>query len=151
MKKQKQYQQSSLINAFVTSSFNYVFLTILLLLWSLTFTFILIICKCTFTFMCKIQGPLLFAIRTAPCCCYSTLLPVYEEPGFLTGIFTTNLTPQCQTFSRALKTERLNAPQFPGPGGTVDTNDMTVALCVNVQSYVTSACLMFESRYFCLQ
>ena len=30
--------------------------------------------------------------------------------------FTTNLSPQCRAFSRALKTEKLEAPLFPGPG-----------------------------------
>ena len=40
--------------------------------------------------------------------------------------FTINLSPQCRTFSRALKNERLKAPLFPGPYGTGTTNDWCI-------------------------
>ena len=42
--------------------------------------------------------------------------------------FNTNLTPQCQAFSRALNNEKLNAPLFPGPRGAVDTNNWCITL-----------------------
>ena len=37
--------------------------------------------------------------------------------------FTINLSPQCRAFSRALKTEKLKAPLFPGPVGAGTRND----------------------------
>ena len=35
--------------------------------------------------------------------------------GAFSRDFTTDLSPQCRAFSRALKTEKLKAPLFPGP------------------------------------
>ena len=35
--------------------------------------------------------------------------------GAFSRDFTINLSPQCAAFSRALKTEKLKAPLFPGP------------------------------------
>ena len=43
--------------------------------------------------------------------------------GAFSRDFTINLSPQCRAFSRALKTEKLKAPLFPGPVGTGTTND----------------------------
>ena len=40
--------------------------------------------------------------------------------------FTINLPPQCRAFSRALKTEKLNAPLFLGPVGAGTTNDCCI-------------------------
>ena len=39
--------------------------------------------------------------------------------------FTINVSPQCRAFSRALKTEKLKAPLFPGPGAGT-TNDWCI-------------------------
>ena len=47
--------------------------------------------------------------------------------GALSRDFTINLYPQCRAFSRALKTEKLKAPLFPGPIGAGTTNDW----CIN--------------------
>ena len=43
--------------------------------------------------------------------------------GAFSGDFTINLSPQCRAFSRALQTEKLKAPHFPGPIGAGTTND----------------------------
>lgn len=40
--------------------------------------------------------------------------------------FTTNLDPQCRAFSGALKVGKLKVPLFPGPEGTVDSNDWCI-------------------------
>ena len=49
--------------------------------------------------------------------------------GAFSRDFTTNLTPQCRVFSQALKTEKLNAPLFPG----LDTNDWCI---INIYRYM---------------
>ena len=52
-------------------------------------------------------------------------LPYYCQPPGSRAFsrnFTTNITPQCWAFSQALKTEKLNAPLFPGPRWVVDIN-----------------------------
>ena len=54
--------------------------------------------------------------------------------------FTINLSPQCRAFSRALKTEKLKAPLFPGPVGTGTTNDWCITL---------TACLL-GTREICM-
>ena len=45
------------------------------------------------------------------------IFPLEQLPAVVTGAFsidfTINLTLQCRTFSRALKTEKLKAPLFP--------------------------------------
>ena len=46
--------------------------------------------------------------------------------GAFSRNFTTNLTPQCRAFSRALKIQKLKAPLLPGPKGTGDTNDWCI-------------------------
>ena len=43
--------------------------------------------------------------------------------GAFSRDFTINLFPQCRAFSRALKTEKLKAPLFPGPVGAGTAND----------------------------
>ena len=43
--------------------------------------------------------------------------------GAFSRDFTINLSPQCRAFSRALKTEMLKAPLFPGSIGAGTTND----------------------------
>ena len=43
--------------------------------------------------------------------------------GAFSRDFTINLSLQCRAFSRALKTEKLKAPLFPGPYGAGTTND----------------------------
>ena len=48
--------------------------------------------------------------------------------GAFSRDFTINLAPQCRAFSRALKTEKLKAPLFPGPVGTGTTNDWCIKL-----------------------
>ena len=40
---------------------------------------------------------------------------------------TINLSPPCRAFSRALKTEKLKAPLFPGPVGAGSTNDWCIS------------------------
>ena len=45
--------------------------------------------------------------------------------GNLQGFYH-NLAPQCRTFSRAFRIEKLKAPLFPGPEGAGDTNDLCI-------------------------
>ena len=40
-----------------------------------------------------------------------------RETSAFSRDFTINSSPQCRAFSRALKTEKLKAPLFPGPYG----------------------------------
>ena len=46
--------------------------------------------------------------------------------GAFSRDFTINLSPQCRAFSRALTTEKLKAPLFPGPVGAGTTNDWSI-------------------------
>ena len=46
----------------------------------------------------------------------------HRGAGAYSRDITTNMTPQCRAFSRALEAEKLNASLFPGPRGAVDTN-----------------------------
>ena len=46
-------------------------------------------------------------------------------------------------FSRALKIEKLKAPLFPGPKGTVDTNDW----CIRLKYSISIAVLRSEYGY----
>ena len=48
--------------------------------------------------------------------------------GALSRDFTINLSPQCRAFSRALKTEKLKDPLFPGPVGAGATNDWCITI-----------------------
>ena len=41
---------------------------------------------------------------------------------------TINLSPQCRAFCRALKTEKLKVPLFPGPVGAGTTNDWCIMM-----------------------
>ena len=58
-----------------------------------------------------------------------------------TGAFsrdsTINLSPQCRAFSRALKTEKLKAPLFPGPVGAGTTKDWCIIFTQNKDLVVT--------------
>ena len=53
--------------------------------------------------------------------------------GAFCSDFTTNLTPQCRAFTRALKFEKLKALLFPGPRGG-DTNDWRITEPLKVRS-----------------
>ena len=55
----------------------------------------------------------------------SSLLSTSGGGGF-SSAFTINLSPQCRSFSRALKTEKLKAPLFPGPVGAGTTKDWCI-------------------------
>ena len=46
--------------------------------------------------------------------------------GAFRRAFTTNVAPQCKTFSRALEIEKLKAPLFRGPERGGDTNDWCI-------------------------
>ena len=55
--------------------------------------------------------------------------------GAFSRDFTINLTPQCRAFSRALKTEKLKAPLFPGPVRAGTTNDWCIMFAWTVIIY----------------
>ena len=57
-------------------------------------------------------------------CC--SLLSTSRGAGAFSREFTINLSPQCRAFSRALQTEKLRAPLFPGPVGAGTTNDWCI-------------------------
>ena len=46
--------------------------------------------------------------------------------GAFSRDFIINLSPQCRALSKALKTEKLKAPLFPGPVGAGTTNDWCI-------------------------
>ena len=48
------------------------------------------------------------------------------EAGAFSRDFTINLSPQYRAFNRALKTEKLKSPLFPGPVGARTTNDWCI-------------------------
>ena len=76
---------------------------------------ILIICNCTFTFVCrKFKSLSYFSLEQLPSVVHIASL---RGAGAFSRDFTTDLNSQCMAFSRALKTEKLNAPLFPGPVG----------------------------------
>ena len=54
--------------------------------------------------------------------CCSSLLSTSGGRGLLAGILPQICPLQCKAFSRALKTEKLKAPLFPGPIGAETTN-----------------------------
>ena len=58
--------------------------------------------------------------------CLSSLLSTSAGAGAFSRDFTINLSPQCRAFSRALRTEKLKAPLFPGPIGAWTTNDWCI-------------------------
>ena len=64
--------------------------------------------------------------------------------GGFTRDSTTNLTPQCRTFSRALKIGKFKAALFPGPRGALDTNDW----CIN--RFVANLVGNPEDRFCCV-
>ena len=53
------------------------------------------------------------------------VVPHYYLPSFSRD-FTTNLTLQCRRLAGLEKIEELNATLFPGPRGSVDTNDWCI-------------------------
>ena len=64
-------------------------------------------------------------------CVWSFVVLHYCQPpgggaGAFSRDFTINLSPQCRAFSRALKSEKLKAPLFPGPVGA--TNDWCIII-----------------------
>ena len=63
--------------------------------------------------------------------CCSSLLAISVGAGAFSRDFTINLSPQCRAFSRALKTEKLKAPLFPGPVGAGTTNDWCIIYIPN--------------------
>ena len=67
-------------------------------------------------FICSGPGTLFFVI-----------IVNLRRAGAFSRDFTINSSPQCRAFSRALKTEKLKAPLFPGPVGAGTTNDW----CIN--------------------
>ena len=64
-------------------------------------------------------------------CCSSFEYCQSLGAGAFRRAFTTNVTPQCRAFSRALEIEKLKAPLFCGPGGGGgDTNDWCITFSV---------------------
>ena len=54
--------------------------------------------------------------------------------GAFSRDFTINLSPRCRAFSRALKTEKLKAPLFPGPVGVGPTTDWRITDSRHIQN-----------------
>ena len=92
----------------------------------------------------EIQTLLLYVfIRT------TTSIVSLQGAGAFSRDFATKTTPQCCAFSRALKTETLYAPLFPGPRGAVDTNDWCIKytlqkLKINITKTII---LLFHKNY----
>ena len=63
--------------------------------------------------------------------------------GAFSRDFTINLSPQCRSFSRALKTEKLNAPLFPGSVGAGTTNDW----CITYSTADDDSSLLYRGSY----
>ena len=57
--------------------------------------------------------------------------------GVFSRDFTINLSPQCMAIIRALKTEKLKAPLFPGPVGAGTTNDWCITTIQIATIYTT--------------
>ena len=64
--------------------------------------------------------------------------------------FTINLSPQCRAFSRALKTEKLKAPLFPGPVRAVTTNDGALLLPLGLDELTTIDPFIEGFKQYCL-
>ena len=62
-------------------------------------------------------------IQMVQAICCSSWLSTSGGAGAFSRDFTINLSPQCRAFSRALKTEKIKAPLFPGPVGAGTTYD----------------------------
>ena len=60
--------------------------------------------------------------------CCSSLLSTSVGAGAFSRDFIIHLSPQYRAFSRALKTENVKAPLFPGPYGAGTTNDSCITL-----------------------
>ena len=77
------------------------------------------LCVCVFKIFSETIGPTeaKFIQMITVICCSSF---EYCQPlgaGAFRRAFTTNVTPQCRAFSRALEIEKLKAPLFRGPKG----------------------------------
>ena len=72
--------------------------------------------------------------------CCSSLLSTSVAAGAFSRDFTINLSPQCRAFSRALKTEKLKAPLFPGPVGAGTINDWCIT--------ITNKCIMQSLEHY---
>ena len=86
-----------------------------------------LICKCTCTFTYRNSSPSLIIQfhQNNPQMLFHIIVSL-RGAGAFSMDFTTNLTPQSRAFSRALKIEKLQAPQFLGLGSAVDTNDWCI-------------------------
>ena len=67
-------------------------------------------------------------------CCSSWLS---SSAGAFSSDFAINLSPQCRAFSRALKTEKLKVPLFPGPLGAGTTKVWRIRRVKNSHVFVT--------------
>ena len=98
-------------------------------------------CLCLCVCVSETIGPLEAKFHVEPPCdrgrkfiqmvqviCCSSLLSTSGGggAGACSRDFTINLSPQCTAFSRALKTEKLKAPLFPGPVEAGTTNDWCI-------------------------
>ena len=78
-------------------------------------------------------------IQMIPVICCSSF--EYCQPlgaGAFRRAFTTNVTPQCRAFSRALEIEKFKDPLFRGPEGAADTNDWCIICTFDI--YPVHAC-----------
>ena len=83
--------------------------------------------------------------------CCSSLLSTSGDGGgggarTFSRDFTINLSLQCRTFSRALKTETLKAPLFPGPVGAGTTNDWCIISTVVYNGVTMWALVLLAAR-----
>ena len=77
-----------------------------------------LICKCTCTFTRMSSSPsLIFQFHQNSSQLLFHIMVSLRGAGAFSRDFTTNLAPQCQAFSGALKIEKLKAPLFPGLRG----------------------------------
>ena len=92
------------------------------------------VCVCSNIFS-ETTGPIEAKFPVEPTWVYSNgpghllffiIVNLREGAGAFSRDFTINLSPQCRAFSRALKTEKLKAPLFPGPVGAWTTNDWCI-------------------------
>ena len=60
------------------------------------------------------------------CVCVCVCVCVCRGGEAFSRDFTINLSPQCRAFSRALKTEKVKVPLFPGPLGSGTSNDWCI-------------------------
>ena len=77
------------------------------------------------------------------------LLSTDGDAGDFSRYFTINLSPQCRAFSRALKTENLKAPLFPGPVGAGTSNDWCIKKS-QTDDYVRYPVGYILNRFLCI-